>query len=70
MVNRFSWDAEFLTAWCDGDSTQQSFVELASTHLLGGGDVAILAERDRFQASGAVGNVEVWTLDAGLQALS
>ena len=68
IVNGFSWDAEFLTAWCDGDSTQQSFVNHAGDHQLGGGDVAILVERDRFRSSGAVGEINVWTLDARLES--
>jgi len=69
-VNNFRWDAEFLGAWCDGDSTHQSFVDLAGNHLLGGGDVAILVERDRFRSAGAGNQVSVWTLDARLEALA
>lgn len=69
VLNRLEWDGAFLQAWCDGDGTGQSFVDLAGNHLLGGGDVAILVERDRFRAAGAVGDVGVWTLDAGLESL-
>lgn len=69
-LNQFAWDGDFLAAWCGGDSTQQSFVDLANSHLLGGGDVAILVERDRLLTSGAAHEVRVWTLDARLAALA
>ena len=69
-VMSFTWDAEFLAAWCDGDSTHQSFIDLAGNHLLGGGDVAILVERDRLRGLLAGHDVGVWTLDARLEALA
>ncbi len=69
---RSPWDDEFLGALCDGNSTGQSFVDLATNGLLGAGDVAILVERDRFVAETAFsrGDVDIWTLDAALAAHS
>lgn len=61
-----TWNGEFLAAWCDGDSTNDSFVNLAGNHTLGGGDMAILVERDSLRRQVAGHDIGVWTLDAGL----
>jgi hypothetical protein len=60
------WDTKFLRAWCDGDSTADSFVNLAGNRTLGGGDMAVLVERDLLRRQIAGHDVRVWTLDAGL----
>jgi hypothetical protein len=60
------WDTNFLRAWCDGDSTADSFVNLACNRTLGGGDMAVLVERDFLRRQIAGHDVRVWTLDAGL----
>jgi cytochrome P450 len=69
---RVAWDDAFIGALCDGNSTHQTFVDLAGNGLLGAGDVAILVERDRFIAETAykAAEVEVWTLDNTLRAYS
>lgn len=59
--------AGFLEALCAGDSTGQTLEALAAAKV-GAGDVAILVERDQFEASTAVRDVRVWTFDDGLSA--
>lgn len=70
LVHELAWDAGFLDALCDGASTGEPFVDLAGGGLLGTGDVAILAERDRFRGGRAHLDVGIWTLDAGLAAFA
>jgi len=66
-VHRLSWDDEFLTELCAGNTTGQPFIDLASAKM-GAGDVAILVERDRFKRDSAYTDVQVWTLDEALAA--
>src|SRR5262249_13616441 len=67
--NQVAWDLDFLAALLGGDSTGQSFVGLAGGGM-GGGDVAIVVERDRYVAVSALGRerVGIWTLDDILKA--
>ena len=71
-VHRVQWDEAFLTNLCAGSSTSESFVDLAGAGRMGGGDVAILVERDRFRATSDASALEVsiWTLEAELGAFS
>jgi hypothetical protein len=64
------WGSSKLRSFVDGDSTESSFVDLAGAGRLGGGDVAILVERDHFRSRNPVGAVAIWTFDAKLEALS
>lgn len=68
--NLVEWGPGFLGALCEGDSTNQSFVDLAGNGLMGAGDVAILVERDRFveQSSFSRADVGIWTLEQVLGA--
>lgn len=72
VAHTVAWDADALTAWLDGDSTGSTFVDLAGAGRLGGGDVAILVERDHYLRTSAVGapHVHIWTLDGELGAMS
>lgn len=67
-VRDLPWDREFLDSFIAGDSTGSSLIDNFSSGTIGGGDLAILVERDRYQSavSGAV--VRVWTLDNHLMA--
>lgn len=63
------FDAEFLAALCEGDSTGQPLPSLAAAKI-GAGDVALLVERDTLLAGSAVAAASVWTLDAGLASVA
>jgi hypothetical protein len=69
-LHEVSWDAAFLEAICAGSMTKQPFVDLAGNQLMGAGDVAILAERERFKSRSAFADVRIWTLDGRLAAYS
>lgn len=70
QANTVTWDAAFLDRLLAGAATGVDFVDLASTHQLGSGDVAILVERDMFVAATAYSHqdVEIWTNDTRLAA--
>ncbi|MGH9267255.1 MAG: hypothetical protein ACRD0D_03665 [Acidimicrobiales bacterium] len=53
-----------------GDSTGQSFVDLAGNGLFSGGDVAILVERDILRRRAGSRAVQVWTLEKTLAGLA
>lgn len=55
----------FLDALCAGDSTGETFEQLA-VRGVGAGDVALLVERDQFLNSTAFAAAQVWTLDGDL----
>lgn len=63
LLNTITWNAEFLERLLAGDSTGQSFVDLAGNAMMGGGDVSILVEAEDF-ARRTSRRVEVWTLEA------
>ncbi|MGQ0615465.1 MAG: hypothetical protein ACT4PW_00490 [Acidimicrobiia bacterium] len=69
-LHQVAWDEAFLVALAGGDSTDQTFIDLAGNGLMGGGDVAILVERDRFVATSGYQrhDVGIWTLEAVLGA--
>jgi hypothetical protein len=69
-LHQFSWDAAFLQALCDGDSSGATFMQWAGTGQMGGGDIGILVERDRFVERSSLSRAEVgiWTLEAVLGA--
>lgn len=69
VLHEMGWDAAFLDALVAGAATATPLSEHLATAFMGCGDLAILVERDRYRARVARGSlVEVWTLDAGLQA--
>lgn len=70
QANTVTWDTSFLAQLLAGATTGVSFVDLAATHQLGSGDVAILVERDRFVAATAYRHqdVGIWTHDERLAA--
>lgn len=65
-IAEITWGSELLGQLCAGDSTGQSFVDLAGNGLLGGGDTAILVERDLLRRRSSTATVQVWTLEAKL----
>lgn len=68
--NQVAWDAAFLEALLRGDSTEQSFVDLAGNGQMGGEDIAILVERDRYVATSSFqrASIGIWTLEAVLDS--
>jgi hypothetical protein len=70
VLHAHEWDAAFLSTFCDGGPTSPPFVEVASTGTLGGGDVSILVERDRYRARVSTRDVRIWTKDTALAAYS
>lgn len=75
LLHRLSWDGAFLQALCEGGTTGRTFSEWAAVSRkdregMGGGDVAILVERDRFiqQSSFSRADVGIWTLEPVLRA--
>jgi predicted nucleic acid-binding protein len=70
LLHEMEWGSSMLRSFIDGDSTGSSFVDLAGAGRLGGGDVAILVERDHFRSRNPVGAVVIWTFDAELEALA
>ncbi len=70
LLHEMVWDSTTLQSFVDGDSTGSSFVGLAGAGRLGGGDIAILVERDWFRSRNPVGEVRIWTLDTELEAMS
>ncbi len=69
-VAEVTWGAELLGHLCAGDSTGMSFVDLAGNGLLGGGDTAILVERDLLRRRSSSATVLVWTLEKTLGSLA
>lgn len=69
-VNRVTWDTKFLDSFLAGDSTGESFVDLSGSGRLGGGDIAILVERDQYLAASGYDRdrVRIWTLETTLGA--
>lgn len=69
-LHELAWDEAFLVALASGDSTGETFIDLAGSGRMGGGDVAILVERDRYVASSGFRreDVGIWTLEAVLGA--
>ena len=63
-INDVHWGPEFVIAFLAGDSTGQSFVDLAGNAQMGGGDISILVERDVYRTRSAGWDVKVWTLEA------
>lgn len=69
VLHELAWDGELLRRFCDGDAAHPGFVDLATRGDLGGGDLAILIERDRYrERTRCAGPVEIWTTDARLRA--
>lgn len=69
-LHEVSWDAAFLQRLTAGSITTESFVELAGSGRMGGGDIAILVERERFVSLGAFRDVRIWTLEGVLGSYS
>jgi hypothetical protein len=65
-----AWNCELLKQFCEGgegDSTP-AFLDVATEGSLGGGDLTILIERDRYAKSVKASTVEIWTYDQQLAA--
>lgn len=68
VLHEVAWDAEIIKYLCDGVRGTGEFVEVAMRKDLGTGDLAILAERERFLTKAVVSSAVVWTLDEKLAA--
>lgn len=64
------WDVGLLEQFCDGGGNTPRFVDVATQGTLGGGDLTILVERDRYRQRVMGQDVEIWTYDQALQAWS
>lgn len=64
------WDARLLQRLLDGDSTNETLVDLIGSGRFGAGDISILVERDLLRSRSNLPNVRIWTADAELQAYS
>ncbi len=64
------WNSELLRQFCDGSDggSTPPFVEVATQGALGGGDLTILVERDRFAKRVMGQEVVIWTYDQKLKA--
>jgi hypothetical protein len=64
------WNSELLKQFCDGGDGNSTppFTEVATQGALGGGDLTILIERDRYAKSVTGQKVVIWTYDERLAA--
>ncbi len=64
------WNGDLLKQFCDGSESKSTpaFVDVATEGALGGGDLAILIERDRYAKRVIAQTVEIWTYDQQLKA--
>jgi hypothetical protein len=62
------WNLQLLRQFCDGGEFTPTFEEVATQGTLGGGDLAILIERDRYARRVMGQVVEIWTYDETLAA--
>lgn len=69
-THAITWDESLLEDLLGGATTGRRFVDLAGNGEMGGGDVAILVERDRYVAASSftAAEVGVWTLEATLSS--
>jgi hypothetical protein len=65
-----AWNSELLEQFCDGGegNSTPAFVDVATQGALGGGDLTILIERDRYAQRVMAHAVEIWTYDQQLEA--
>jgi hypothetical protein len=65
-----AWNSDLLKQFCDGceDGSTPAFLDVATQGALGGGDLTILIERDRYAKSVQASTVEIWTYDQQLAA--
>lgn len=70
IIRDVQWDSNFVSQMIAGDSTGETMVDHFSHRSLGGGDLAILVERDQFRAATAYADVRIWTLDRNLVSRS
>jgi hypothetical protein len=68
-LHQFTWGSEFLQTLITGANTGSSLIEHAQAKL-GAADVSILAERDAYRTRTGIANVQIWSRDSGLMALS
>lgn len=66
VLHELAWDGELLLRLCDGGKRSPAFVDVATRGHLGGGDVAILVERDRYLERVSGATAEIWTKDRTL----
>jgi hypothetical protein len=57
---------ELLEQFCNGGDSTPAFLEVATQGTLGGGDLTILVERDRYMKSVIGQDVVIWTYDQRL----
>lgn len=64
------WNSDLLKQFCDGGEGESTpaFVDVATEGALGGGDLTILIERDRYAKRVTTHEVVIWTYDQQLKA--
>lgn len=62
------WNRAMLEQFCDGADSTPPFLEVATQGALGGGDLTILIERDRYAKRVTTHDVVIWTYDQQLLA--
>lgn len=70
QLHAVTWDADFLRSLRAGARTGSSLVDHLGNATMGTGDLAILCERDAYRERTRFRSVEVWTLEATMQAYS
>jgi len=68
VLHEAAWDRGLLRTLCDGLQGQGNLVELLTSQTMGTGDLAILAECERYADRVSHLEVGVWTLDRSLAA--
>jgi hypothetical protein len=68
VLVEMEWNLALLRQFCDGGESTPTFTEVATQGALGGGDLTILIERDRYARSVKGQAVEIWTYDQTLAA--
>lgn len=70
QLHSVTWDAAYLAALRAGDGTGAPMVDHLGNGTMGTGDLALLCERDAFEARTNFRTVRIWTLEATMAAYS
>ncbi|MCC6434576.1 MAG: hypothetical protein IT196_06060 [Acidimicrobiales bacterium] len=68
QLHAVTWDAGFLDALRAGGRTGVRLLDHLGNGTMGTGDLAILCERDAFEARTSFRSVRIWTLEATMAA--
>jgi len=67
-VNETDWNLDLLSQIRSGAHTKRDLVDLLSNRVMGGGDLAILAEAGRMRQTSFGLKIDLWTKDAKFSA--